>query len=139
MPLPVDGDHGSGSIVGMLCGHVPGRAGAELRWVASGNPGGVGDVAGDHVPHNVGDHKAKGTSNVVLWTLVSGLGFDVLEPGLEVGSRVIGEGVGKGNCRGSLRHDGWVDGWMDGWMKQDLISTVDPKLIRPDYVYKNER
>jgi hypothetical protein len=66
--FPVDGDHGGGSIVGMLCVHVPGRAGAELRWVASGNPGGVGDVAGDHVPHNVGDHKAKGTSNVVLWT-----------------------------------------------------------------------
>ena len=114
--FPVNGDHGGGSIVGMLCGHVPGRAGAELRWVALGNPGGVGDVAGDHVPHNVGDHKAKGTSNVVLWTLVSGLGFDVLEPGLEVGSRVIGEGVGKGDCRVSLRHGGWVDEWMDGWM-----------------------
>jgi hypothetical protein len=63
-------------------------------------PGDVGDVAGDHVPHNVGDHKGKGTSNVVLWKLVSGLGFDVLEPGLEVGSRVIGEGVGKGDCLG---------------------------------------
>jgi hypothetical protein len=24
-----------------------------------------------------------------------------------------------------------MDGWMDGWM-QDLITTVDPKLIRPD-------
>ena len=112
--FPVDGDHGGGSIVGMLCGHVPGRAGAELRWVAAGNPGGVGDVAGDHVPHNVGDHKAKGTSNVVLLTLVSGLGFDVLEPGLEVGSRVGGEGVGKGDCRAGLRDDGWVGGWMDG-------------------------
>ncbi len=116
--FPVDGDHGGGSIVGMLCGHVPGRAGAVLRWVASGNRGGVGDVAGDHVPHNVGDHKAKSTSHVVLGTLVLSLGFDVLEPGLEVGSRVIGEGVGKGNCRGSLRHDGWVDGWMNGWMDE---------------------
>jgi hypothetical protein len=37
-------------------------------------------------------------SNVVLGTLVLGLGFDVLEPGLEVGSRVIGEGVGKVDC-----------------------------------------
>jgi hypothetical protein len=114
--FPVDGDHGGGSIICMLCGHVPGRAGAVLRWVASGNPGKVGDVAGDHVPYNVGDHKAKSTSNVVLWTLVSGLGFDVLEPGLEVGSRVNGEGVGNGDCRVSLRHDGWVGGWVDGWM-----------------------
>ncbi len=65
--------------------------------VASSNPGDVGDVAGDHFPDNVGNHKAKSTSNVVLWTLVSGLGLDVLEPGLEVGSRIIGEGVGKGN------------------------------------------
>ncbi len=114
--FPVDGDHGGGSIIDMLCGHVPGRAGAELRWVTLGDPGDIGDVAGDHVPHNVGNHKAKGTSNFMLWTLVSGLGFDVLEPGLEVGSRVIGERVGKGDCRVSLRHDGWVDGWMDGWM-----------------------
>jgi len=57
------------------------------------------------------------------------LGFDVLEPGLEVGSRVDGEGVGNGDCRVSLRHDGWMGGWMDGWV-QDLIATVDPKLIR---------
>ncbi len=49
---------------------------------------------------------------------MSGLGFDVLEPGLEVGSRVIGEGVGKCHCRVSLRHGGWVDGWMDGWMDE---------------------
>ena len=127
--FPVDGDHGGGSIICMLCGHVPGRAGAVLRWVALGNPGNVGDVAGDHIPHNVGDHKAQSTSYVVLGTLVSGLGLDVLEPGLEVGSRVGGEGVGKGNCRAGLRHVGWVDGWMDGWVKTGLISTVDPKLI----------
>ena len=60
---------------------------------------------------------------------MSGLGLDVLEPGLEVGSRVGGEGVGKGDCRAELRHVGWVDGWMDGWVKAGLISTVDPKLI----------
>jgi hypothetical protein len=94
-----------------------------------GNPGNVGDVAGDHIPHDVGDHKAQSTSYVVLGTLVSGLGLDVLEPGLEVGSRVGGEGVGKGDCRAELRHVGWVDGWMDGWVKTGLISTVDPKLI----------
>ena len=127
--LPVYGDHCGGSIVGMHCGHVPGRAVAEW-WVASGNSSSAGDVAGDHIPHNVGDHKAQSTSYVVLGTLVSGLGLDVLEPGLEVGSRVGGEGVGKGDCRAGLRHDGWVGGWMNGWMdKTDLITTVDPKLI----------
>ena len=89
-------------------------------------------LQGTMFPHNVGDHKGKSTSYVMLGTLVSGLGLDVLEPGLEVGSRVGGEGVGKGDCRAGLRHDGWVGGWMDGWMdgcKTDLITTVDPKLI----------
>ena len=124
--LPVYGDHCGASIVGVHCGHVPGRADAD-GWWAAGN-----DVAGDHCPHNVGDHKGKSTSYVMLGTLVSGLGLDVLEPGLEVGSRVGGEGVGKVDCRAGLRHDGWVGGWMDGWMdgcKTDLITTVDPKLI----------
>ncbi len=47
----------------------------------------------------------------MLWALVPGLGFDVLE----VGSRVIGEGVGEGNCRGLILRHG--DGeWMDGWV-----------------------
>jgi hypothetical protein len=31
-----------------------------------------------------------------------------------------------------------MDGWMDGWMDEVLISTVDPNLIRPSYVCKNE-
>ena len=111
--FPVDRDHGGGSIVGMLCGHVPCRAGAD-GWCGAGSPG--NDVAGVEFPHIVGDHKGESTSYVPLGTLVSGLGLDVLEPGLEVGSRVGGEGVGKGDCRAGLRHDGWVGGWMDGWM-----------------------
>ena len=61
-------------------------------------------------------HKGESTSYVPLGTLVSGLGLDVLDPRLEVGSRVGGEGVGKGDCRAGLRHDGWMGGWMDGWM-----------------------
>ena len=108
--FPVDRDHGGGSIVGMLCGQSPCRAGAD-DWWGAGN-----DVAGDHCPHKVGDHKGKSTSYVMVGTLVSCLGLDFLEPGLEVGSRVGGEGVGKGDCRAGLRHDGWVGGWMDGWM-----------------------
>ena len=31
-----------------------------------------------------------------------------------------------------------VDGWMDGWMDAEQISTVDPKLMRPDFVDRNE-
>ncbi len=39
------------------------------------------------------------------------LGLDVLEPFLEVGSRVGGEGVSEGDGRGLiLRHGGWMDG-----------------------------
>ncbi len=106
-----------------LLGHVPCRAGAD-GWWGAGN-----DVAGDHFPHNVGDHKGKGksTSYVMLGTLVSGLGLglDVLEPGLEVGSRVGGEGVGKGDCQVGLRHVGWVDGWMNGWVKTGLMSNFN--------------
>jgi hypothetical protein len=45
---------------GNPCRHVPGGAGAVLRWVAVGNPGDVGDVAGDHVPDNVGNQKPQG-------------------------------------------------------------------------------
>ena len=78
--VPVNGDYGSISSVAVLLGHVPCRAGAD-GWWGAGN-----DVAGDHVPHDVGNHKGKGTSYVMLGTLVSGLGLDVLEPGLEVGS-----------------------------------------------------
>jgi hypothetical protein len=61
----------------------------------------------------VGGHKAEGTSNVVLGTLVPCLGFDVLESVLEVSSRIGGEGVGEGGGRGLiLRHGGWMDGWV---------------------------
>ena len=127
--FPVNGDNSSSSTVAVLCGHVPCRAGAD-GWCGAGSPG--NDVAGVEFPHIVGDHKGESTSYVPLGTLVSGLGLDVLDPRLEVGSRVGGEGVGKGDCRAGLRHDGWVGGWMDGWMETELITTVDPKLIRPD-------
>ncbi len=71
----------------------------------------------------VRDHHAESTRNVVLGTLVSRLGLDILEPRFELSSRVIGEGVGKSD---GCRHDGWMDGWMDGY--EALITTVDPNL-----------
>ena len=110
----VDGDDCISRVVGMCCGHVPGGTSADDRWVGAGQHlGGVGGVFGQLGPDKVGGHKAEGTSNVVLGTLVPCLGFDILEPVLEVSSRIDGEGVGKGDGRGlSLRHGGWVDGWM---------------------------
>ncbi len=66
----------------------------------------------------VGGHKAEGTSNVVSGTLVPCLGFDVLEPVLEVFSRINGEGVGEGDGRSrSYSQTWWLDGWMDGWVQ----------------------
>ena len=101
---------------------------ADGRWVGAGQHlGGVGGVFGQLCPDKVGGHKAEGTSNVVLGTLVPCLGLDVLEPLLEVGSRVGGEGVSEGDGRGLiLRHGGWVDGWMS--TSKGLNTTVDPNL-----------
>ncbi len=68
-------------------------------------------LVGQLCPDKVGGHKAEGTSNVVLGSLVPCLGFDFLEPFLEVSSRIDGEGVGEGDGRGLiLRHSGWVGG-----------------------------
>ncbi len=40
------------------------------------------------------------------------LGLDILEPIIEVSSRVGGEGAGEGDCRGIIFKHGWgVDGW----------------------------
>jgi hypothetical protein len=94
----------------MLGRHVPGRTSAVGRWGAGGNADGVGDVAWQELPDFVRDHKAKSTRDVVVGTLVSRLGLDILEPRLELSSRgVIGEGVVKGD---GYRHDGWMNGWM---------------------------
>ena len=77
--------------------------------------GGVGGVFGQLGPDKVGGHKAEGTSNVVLGTLVPCLGFDILEPVLEVSSRIDGEGVGEGDGGRDLilRHGGWMGGWVE--------------------------
>ena len=93
----------------MLGRHIPCRTRAVGRCGAGGNADGVGDVAWHELPDFVRDNKAESTRPVVLGTLVSRLGLDVLEPRLELSSRVIGEGVGKGD---GYRHDGWMNGWM---------------------------
>ena len=91
--------------------HVPCRAGADGWWGASN------DVAGDHCPHNVGDHKAQSTSYVVLGTLVSGL----VSTSSSQASRWVRGSVAREWERvivelGSDMMDGWGDGWMDGWI-----------------------
>jgi hypothetical protein len=87
------------------------QVGRARRVGAGGNLGRVSDVFWELSPDDVGGHKGEGASSVVLGTLVPCLGLGVLEPILEVSSRVVGEGVGEGNCRG-LRHGEWGDGWM---------------------------
>ena len=117
---PVDRHYCCSRVVGMLGWHVPGGTSAVGRGGAGGNADGVGDVAWHELPDFVRDHKAESTRTVVLGTLVSRLGLDILEPRLELSSRVIGEGVGKGD---GCRHD---DEYMDGY--EALITTVDPNL-----------
>jgi hypothetical protein len=86
---------------------------ALLNCGAGGNLCRVFNVFWELSPDDVGGHKGEGASRVVLGTLVTCLGLGVLEPILEVSSRVVGEGVGEGNCRDLIfRHGGWVAGWM---------------------------
>jgi hypothetical protein len=44
------------------------------------------------------------------------MGFNLLEPMLETGSRVIGEGFGDVEGVWSADMVGGMVGWMDGWM-----------------------
>ncbi len=73
-------------------------------------------------PDTVGGHKAEGTSSVVLRTLVPCLGLGLLEPLIEVSSRVGGKGVSEGDGRGLILRHGLVGGWVDGWMMDELMS-----------------
>ena len=63
----------------------------------------------------------KGTGYVVLGAEVAGVGFNLLEPRLKTGSKVVSEGFGEVECLGS-RHGWWV-GWLDGWM--DGLRLLD--------------
>ncbi len=81
-----------------------------LGWHVPSGTNAVGRGGAWHeLPDFVRDYKAESTRTVVLGTLVSRLGLDILEPRLELSSRVIGEGVCKGD---RCRHDGWMDGWI---------------------------
>jgi hypothetical protein len=90
--------------------------------------GGVGGVVGQLCPDMVGghSHKAEGTSNVVLGTLVPCLGFDVLEPVLEVSSRIGSVAREWVRVMVEVLFSDMMGGWMDGY--KGLNTTVDPNL-----------
>ena len=46
------------------------------------------------MPDQIRRDEGKGTGGIVLGTEVPGVGFKLLEPRLELGSRVVGEGLG---------------------------------------------
>jgi hypothetical protein len=51
-------------------------------------------LAGIQLPYSIGGDEGKDTGYVVLGTDVAGVGFNLLEPRIELGSRVVGEGLG---------------------------------------------
>ena len=65
------------------------------------------------IPDQIRRDEGEGTGDIVLGTEVPGVGFKLLEPRLELGSRVVGEGLGGVEGLGWCRHGG-MDGWMDG-------------------------
>ncbi len=87
--FPVDGHYSGTGTVGVRCWHVPDGTSAESRVRAGGNLGRVFNVFWELCPDDVGGHKGEGASGVVLGTLVPCLGLGVLEPVLEVSSRVV--------------------------------------------------
>ncbi len=72
---------------------IPGRA-CVMRRVTGSNADRGGHIGGDTVPYSIGGDEDKGTGYVVLGKDVAGVGFNLLEPRLELGSRVVGEGLG---------------------------------------------
>jgi hypothetical protein len=65
-----------------------------MRRVTGSNADRGGHIGGDTVPYSIGGDEGKGTDYVVLGTDVVSVGFNLLEPRLELVSRVVGEGLG---------------------------------------------
>ncbi len=63
-----------------------------MRRVTGSNADRGGHIGGDTVPYSIGGDEGKGTGYVVMGIDVAGVGFNLLEPRLELGSRVVGEG-----------------------------------------------
>ncbi len=65
-----------------------------MRRVTGSHADRGGHIGGDTVPYSIGGDESKSTGYVVLGTDVAGVGFNLLEPRLESGARVVGEGFG---------------------------------------------
>ncbi len=72
---------------------IPGVACAMRRATGSDADRG-GHIGGDTVPYSIGGDEGKSTGYVVLGTDAAGVGFNLLKPRLELGSRVVGEELG---------------------------------------------
>ena len=62
-----------------------------MRRVTGSNADRGCHIGGDTVPYSIGGDEGKGTGYVVMGLDVAGVGFNLLEPRLELVSRVIGE------------------------------------------------
>jgi hypothetical protein len=65
-----------------------------MRRATGSNVDRGGHIGRDTVPYSIGGDEGKGAGYVVLGTDVAGVGFNLLEPRLELGSMVVGEGLG---------------------------------------------
>ncbi len=108
-----------------------GERGTRLRGCRLGP--GRGWCLGLLFPDDIGGDQGKSAGGVVLWAHVHRNCLCFFEPRLEVDAWFVGKRRGEGS-EFQLSHDGEMDGWMDGWVDgwKDLISTVDPKLMRSD-------
>ncbi len=60
-----------------------------MRRVTGNNADRGGHIGGDTVPYSIGGDKGKSTGYVMMDTDDAGVGFNLLEPRLELGSRVV--------------------------------------------------
>ncbi len=67
---------------------------AAMRRVTGSNADRGGHIGQFHTASEVTRVRAPVTGYIVLGTDVVGVGFNLLEPRLELGSRVVGEGFG---------------------------------------------
>ncbi len=88
-----------------------------MRRVTGSNADRGGHIGGDTVPYSIGGVEGNGTGYILLGTDVAGVGFNLLEGRLKLGSRVIGEGFDEVDGQGCRHVGGWWDCWMDGWMR----------------------
>ncbi len=81
-----------------------------MRRVTGSNVDRGGHIGGDTVPYSIGGDEGKGTGYVVLGADVARVGFNLLEPRLELGSRVLVRDWVRWMVWGADMLVGWWDG-----------------------------